>query len=126
MFPTLFFDDVFVPSRQKSSFRRPFLENIGYTHIEKDGDVYLVINVLGIDEKDLKVSFEPTDNINTLSLVIDGKTHNETLDYDFSFKKVFTVSKPVKRYGSRVENGLLTIKLEFEQPVTPQIESYKL
>ncbi len=124
MFP-LFYDDVFA-SKQKSTFRRPFYENVGYTHIEKDGDVYLVFNVLGIDEKDLKVSFEPTNNINTLNLVIDGKTHNETLDYDFSFKQILTVRKPVKRYGSKVENGLLTIKLEFEQPVKPQIESYKL
>lgn len=126
MFPTLFFNDVLTASKQKSSFRRPFLENVGYTHIEKDGDIYLVLNVLGIDEKDLKVSFEPTDRINTLNLVIDGKTYNETLDYDFSFKRSFTIEKPVKKYGVKVENGLLTIKLEFEQPVKPQIESYKL
>lgn len=125
MFPTLFFDDVFT-SKQKLSFRRPFLENIGFTHVEKDGDVYLVLNVLGIDEKDLKVSFEPTDRINTLNLVIDGKTYNETLDYEFSFKKSFAIEKPVKKYGVKVVNGLLTIKLEFEQPVKPQIESYKL
>lgn len=118
-FTSDFFEDIL---RQSSyGFNRPMYERKGWVSIEKDGKAFVFVNVLGINEKDIDVSVNSTDNPNHYLLSVSGKTKNELLDKEFSTEIQFTVFRPMKEVLKSVENGLLTLEIEFEEPVKPKV-----
>ena len=113
MFPTLFDDSIF--------FRRPFLERQGYSAQEKDGKLVLKVNVLGLGKEDIKVRVEPVDNPNHMLLIIEGEKTDE-LSNNFKVNNRFYLHKQPKQVDPTVENGILTLVVEFKEPVIPDVK----
>lgn len=114
-----FFSDYF--QNVGYGFSRPFYESKGWYAKEKDGKTFVVVNVLGINEKDIDVFVDSTDNPNKQQLSVSGKTHNELLDKDFSVNVKFLVSHPMKEVVKSFENGLLILEIEYDEPVKPNV-----
>jgi len=102
-------------------FNRPFYESKGWYAKEKDGKTFVVVNVLGVNEKDVDVSVNSTDNPNKQSLSVTGKTQNELLEKEFSVNVRFLVSHPMKEVVKTFENGLLILEIEYDEPVKPNV-----
>lgn len=123
MFPiSLLLNDV--TSLERSSFHRPFYENVGYSRIAKDGKLFFVINALGVDEKDLTVKVESAQINNWQNIVIQGETRNELLDEPFSVRQKHLVRSLIKSIGWTLKNGILTLEVELESPVQPNVKIY--
>lgn len=103
-------------------FNRPFHEVKGYeARTEENGDTTLFINALGVSPEDIEVTVEkPVDNRQYLKVF--GKTHSEILDDDFSINFSFIVGKPIKKITKYSQNGLLTLRVEYNKPIQPDVE----
>lgn len=107
------------------SFSRPFYESRGYYAVEKDGKLFLVLNILGINENDLDVSVEnDPDNVGWQILIVKGTTHNEILDKDFSLTWKRSTRKPISEIAKNVKDGLLTLEITFVEPVKPSVKIF--
>lgn len=106
---------------EKFFFNRPTKDMSPWQTVEKDGKLYLVVNMLGIDEKDISISVENSMNYKGQYLVIHGKTMNETLDKEYSFSSRHRVRTPIKSIDWSAKDGLVTLEIEFEQPVKPSV-----
>jgi HSP20 family molecular chaperone IbpA len=102
-------------------FERPMLERVGYYEKEKDGKLILLVNALGVSKEDIDVSVQPTEYATRQLIKITGKTHDETFDKDFSVKMAFYV-KPVKKIDWTESNGFITLEIEYNEPVVPDVK----
>lgn len=109
-------------SMNKYWFNRPFHESKGYQAIEKDGKLYLVLNVAGVDKKDISISVNSSnENSNWQIISVKGETHNELLNRKFNIGFDFVAYRPMKEILSDFQNGFLTLEIEFNEPVRPQV-----
>lgn len=115
----MLFSDYFWPFGY--TFSRPFYERVGYTETQKDGKSILLINFLGIDEKDVKVSVE-NGNRGGHVLKIFGETKNEVLGETFRTDLSFSLVKTAKNVEYSLKNGLLQVEVEFDEPAKPQVK----
>lgn len=104
------------------AFHRPMLERIGYYEMEKNGKLYLLVNALGISQDDVNVDVQPSEVHNRQVIKISGETYNQLFDKKFSIRLTFNVYKPMKKINKLVENGFLTLEIEFDEPVKPSVE----
>ena len=105
-------------------FHRPMLERQGYYWIEKEGKAFLLLNVLGVDDKDIDVQNNPASN-GKQCLTITGNTHNEVFNKDFSVKMSFIINEPMKEVKWKTSNGFMTLEITFEEPVKPAVKILK-
>jgi len=111
------------------SFYRPFYEKNGYIQFQKDGKLYLLLNILGMNIEDIEYKPE-TDEYGNPYLVISGKNHNEFIDknFDASWKFPYNRNKKIANLvilEEHSKNGLLFLEIEFDEPVKPEFNIIK-
>lgn len=113
MFPSLFDSSIF--------FRRPILERSGYAAQEKDGKIVLKVNVVGLSTEDIRVEVEPAEYPYTSLLIIRGEREDDLFG-TFKVNNRFLFRKTPKQIDSELENGFLTLTIEFDEPVKPDVK----
>ena len=114
MFPLLFDSSIY--------FKRPFLERSGYGAQEKDGKLILKVNVAGLSKDDLSVEVLGADHPYTASLHIRGEKKDEIFGA-FKVNNRFVFRKNPKHIDSELENGFLTLSIEFDEPIKPEVKA---
>lgn len=118
----MFFDLINTLPYVTYSFSRPFQESDGFYAVENDGKLFITINALGINENDIDVQVETDpENASKQYLLVRGKTHNETLDKDFSLTWKRYSFKPFDKIDWNLKNGLLTLEIAFKSPIKPDV-----
>ena len=113
MFPLLFDSSIY--------FKRPFLERYGYGAQEKDGKLILKVNVAGLSKDDLDVEVLDAEYPYTASLNIRGERQDDIFG-TFKVNNRFVFRKTPKNIESQLENGFLTLVIEFEEPIKPDVK----
>lgn len=114
MFNSFLFDDSIF-------FRRPFLEKDGYAVKEKDGKLVLKINVVGLGKDDLEIKILPTNNPDHQMLVVKGEREDELFG-KFQINNRFYLHRQAKNIESSIDKGILTLEVEFQEPVVPDVQ----
>jgi hypothetical protein len=99
------------------SFRRPFYERTGYSVVEKDGGLVVILNALGVTKDDIKVDVKPATGGDSI-ISITGKSHDEDFDCDFEIDTRYLVSRPLASLEWDTIDGFVKIWLKFEEPVS--------
>ena len=113
MFPSLFDSSIF--------FKRPFLERNGYAAQEKDGKIILKINVAGLSKEDLSVDVLDGEYPYSALLVVRGERADELFGL-FKVNNKFSFRKVPKTISSELENGYLTLTIESDEPIKPDVK----
>lgn len=103
------------------SFSRPWYERQGWYAIEKDEKTYILLNVLGVSEKDIDVTVDVSEQSGKHILSVKGKTHNDLIDKDFSVQMKW-ITNPIKEVVKSFENGIMTLEIEYETPIKPNVK----
>jgi len=104
-------------------FQHLFQEQDGQYSVEKDGKIILMVNVLGVRKEDLDVKVDnDRDHQGWQIITVKGKTNNEAVNREFSVFWQKRVKNSIKKLDGVVENGVLTLTLEFNEPVKPSVE----
>jgi len=90
--------------------------------IEKDGKVFVLLNVLGVNKNDIFVEVKSAKSPYRHLLVVTGKTHNNLIDKDFSINISFVSHEPIKQIEWDTLDGLMTLTIEFNEPVRPEVK----
>lgn len=101
-------------------FRRPFLERDGYAYREAEGKLIIKVNVLGLSKDDIDLSVKPSTKDNHQILVISGSKEDENFG-KFQVSHKFLIKNP-KSIEPSIENGILTLVVEYKEPVVPDVE----
>ena len=97
-----------------------------WREVDKDGKQYLVLNFLGIDESDMDLKVEPTNEPwYPFKLTVCGKTHNDLLNTDYSTNMTFRLAKEPKDILYTLKDGLLTLEITYQEPVKPSVNISK-
>ena len=121
----MLFDDFFGFDKSFYDFTRSVKDVAPYQIIRKDNENIIIHNVLGIDEKDLKVEITTEGKYNYL--VIEGKTKEEYDDSDYSVNSRFSFDPDkIKDIKYEVKNGLLYIHLYKKEAKKPEITVSKM
>lgn len=117
MFDLLF--NPFLWDRDVYKFNRVEKDMRPYSVHKEENGVTLVHNVVGVDKKDLSVKLEKENG--KAKLVISGETTNEK-ESKYSVHSEFMLdnTKKIKNINSKLENGLLYITIEYEEPDTAE------
>lgn len=117
MFDLLF--NPFLWDRDVYKFNRVEKDMKPYSVHKEENGVTLVHNVVGVDKKDLSVKLEKENG--KAKLVISGETTNEK-ESKYSVHSEFMLdnTKKIKNINSKLENGLLYITIEYEEPDTAE------
>lgn len=99
------------------SFHRPFYERTGYSTTEKDGQLIVILNALGVSKEDIKVDVKPANNGNSI-VSISGKTHDDDFDCDFEINTSYSITRPLDTVEWEAKDGFVRIWLKFEEPVS--------
>lgn len=118
------FDSFFSSEDYKYVFHRPMLEKEGSYITEKDGNIFILLNILGVDEKDLSVDVTPG-GVSGNFLQVTGKTHDDLFNKDFDVQAKFLVRKEMDSLEWSVKNGFMTIKVTFKEPAKPSVKIVK-
>ena len=102
------------------TFHRPFYERVGYTVVEQDGGLLVLLNTLGVKKDDIKVDVLPCSGA-TSCVIVEGKTHDEDVDEDFEIKIQFVVHKPIKKIEWDTADGFTKIWVHFDEPVKSKV-----
>lgn len=113
MFPLLFDSSIY--------FKRPFLERSGYGAQEKDGKLILKINVAGLSKDDLTVEVLDAEYPYTATLHVRGEKQDDVFG-TFKVNNRFVFRKTPKQIDSQLENGFLTLSIEFDEPIKPDVK----
>ncbi len=113
MFPLLFDSSIY--------FKRPFLEKSGYGAQEKDGKLILKVNVAGLSKDDLTVEVLDAEHPYTATLHIRGEKQDDIFG-TFKVNNRFVFRKTPKQIDSQLENGFLTLSIEFDEPIKPDVK----
>ncbi len=113
MFTSLFDSSIY--------FKRPFLERSGYAAQEKDGKIILKINVAGLSKEDLTIEVLDAEYPYTASVSIRGEKE-DALFGTFKVNNRFLFRKTPKQIDSQLENGFLTLSIEFDEPIKPDVK----
>lgn len=108
--------------KQFYSYRRPFQEVEGYfVRGNEDGSSTVFINALGVDPKDVSVEVR-SEYPNTQILSVTGKTKDDVWDEEFSVNVSLYVRKPIRKVIKTFRAGLITLKVEYDNPTQPNVE----
>ena len=114
-------DSFFDWDKPAYTFSRPVHDMKPYMIKTLEDRVVIVHNIVGIEPDDIKVSIVNEDGRD--SLVIEGVTHNDVLNYDYKVSSKFgIVSADVfKSVTYEVKDGLLYINLFKKEPETTKL-----
>lgn len=90
------------------SWHRPVRESSGYSIVRTDEGHDIIINVLGIGEKDIEIK------TSRKTLSVKGETKNDkinftnTVNYQFDISRIYS---QIEKVEYQMENGLLIISL---------------
>jgi HSP20 family molecular chaperone IbpA len=113
MFYDLFFDKGF------ADVNRVIKDNHPYQIINGENKDTIIINALGVSEDNIKIDIKSEGD--RAYLQIDGNTHNEITNEDYSFKNRFSINKlKVKEVKYYSKDGLLYIDVIYKE--TPIVE----
>jgi HSP20 family molecular chaperone IbpA len=115
----MYFDDLFSFDLDKYSFSRMTKDMHPYNFVEKDNKNFIVINALGISDKDINVEVSGTDYPNKQMLKVTGNTRNELLEQDNRINMTFYVYRPIESVTWETNNGLLELEISFKEPIKP-------
>ena len=115
------FSDSFLFDFDSYMFGRPMLEKNGYYAQEKDGKLFVLLNVLGVDKQDIVVDTDLTPS-NQQILRVSGKTHDEVFNKDFTVRMNFILKNPMKSVDWTLKNGFMVLEISFVEPVKPSIK----
>lgn len=120
------FDDLFFNwDKSFYNFDRIVHDQAPYKILNKDNKLVIVHNVVGIDQKDIKIDIEQEDDRSFL--VISGKTHNDDLNYDYTVNSRFAFNASrVDKINYKMENGLLYIEIKKKGQEKPKISISKI
>jgi hypothetical protein len=105
-------------------FRHLFREVDGYRVVEKDGKMHILINAMGIDEKDISVE-HIIDNDGKETIVVGGSTKNEFFNRDSLLDMKFYMQKHVEEIHYKMFNGYLILEISFKEPVKSSVKVIK-
>lgn len=113
----LFFDKDF------SSVNRLIKDSHPYQIIKDDKKDIIVLNALGVAEKDIKIEVKRSDlNDRTNYLYIEGETKNEITGTDYSISNRFTLNRSkVKEIKYECKDGLLYIDVFYKEEAIKEI-----
>jgi HSP20 family molecular chaperone IbpA len=86
-----------------------------YSIYNKEGEIVLVHNILGINKEDLKISTK-TEN-HTSFIVIEGKSKDEITEKEYSINSRFSFDRSklsVENATCSIKNGLLYITIPYK------------
>ena len=93
-----------------------------YKLVEQDGELILILNTLGIDEKDIQIEPEPDHYGNyALYLKVTGKTKNPITEEEHSISMRFGSYKEISSVEHESKDGLTYLKIKFVEPVAPKV-----
>lgn len=128
-FDNLFnFDDLFNSfdwDKKNYRFNRDEKDMHPYSIINKETEVIIVHNILGINKKDLKVSL--TKENGSTYILIEGETKDELTEKKYSINSRFFINADkldIKNITSVTKDGLLyiTIPLKLEEEKSEKID----
>ena len=131
-FDNLFnFDDLFNSfdwDKKNYRFNRDEKDMHPYSIINKETEVIIVHNILGINKKDLKVSL--TKENGSTYILIEGETKDELTEKKYSINSRFFINADkldIKNITSVTKDGLLyiTIPLKLEVQAKPMKKEFK-
>jgi len=105
-------------------YHRPFREVDGYRVIEKDGKMFILVNALGVDEKDISVE-TISEYGGREAIVVSGSTKNEIFENESSINIKFLMRKHMEEVHWNLSNGFLTLEVSFKEPVKPSVKVIK-
>lgn len=128
-FDNLFnFDDLFNSfdwDKKNYRFNRDEKDMHPYSIINKETEVIIVHNILGINKKDLKISL--TKENGSTYILIEGETRDELTEKKYSINSRFLINADkldIKNVTSTTKDGLLyiTIPLKSEEETSEKID----
>lgn len=128
-FDNLFnFDDLFNSfdwDKKNYRFNRDEKDMHPYSIINKETEVIIVHNILGINKKDLKISLTKEDG--STYILIEGETRDELTEKKYSINSRFLINADkldIKNVTSTTKDGLLyiTIPLKSEEEASEKID----
>ena len=96
-----------------------------YKAIEKDGNLIVVLNTLGINPKDINVEAEEGDAYYPQYLKVSGKTLNELTGEEYNINMRLGIRKEIQGVDVESRDGLTYLKAKFSEPVRPKISISK-
>lgn len=111
----------YIYSKPSIWYRRPFQEVRGYSAYQKDGKLFIKYNVLGLSKDDIKIEIEPSENSNFSYLIVKGEKQDGDLDTTWQVSYQTPVKTP-ENIEASVENGILTVSLQYKEPVKPDVK----
>lgn len=97
------------------------LDDIEWYSHEKDGKLFLVIDVSGINPKDVEISVKQPNKFSYYTLTVKGETFNELIDKTFKVNAEWIVREKIREIVKHFENGLLYLEIEFDTPAQPEV-----
>ena len=96
-----------------------------YKAIEKDGNLIVVLNTLGINPKDISIESEAGDVYYPHYLKVSGKTLNELTGEEYNVSMRLKFSKEIASVDTESKDGLTYLRIKFDEPVKPKISINK-
>lgn len=112
--------DLFDFLRNEYAFTRPVQDMHPYEYIEKDGKSIVILNTLGVSEKDMDITVGSEDGQNYI--FVNGVTHNEIKDRDYKIRMKFRIRKNIEKIEWESQDGLTYLYISFEEPIKPQVK----
>lgn len=116
------FADLFSFEPSKYFFNRCGIYDMHpYRYAEKDGNLVIILNTLGIDSQDIHIEPEIGDREYTQYLRISGKTKNPITDEEHSINMRFGSYQEISNVEYESKDGLTYLQIKFNEPVKPKI-----
>jgi len=101
-------------------FNRPVKDMVPYKTIERDGQLVVVLNTLGISPEDIEITFESRPSVGGY-LSVSGQTKNDLVGKDYSVSMRFYVRDAVDHIDWESENGLTYVYVNFVKPIEQKV-----
>jgi HSP20 family molecular chaperone IbpA len=92
-----------------------------YQAVEKDGNLIITLNTLGINPKDINVEAEEGDAYFPQYLKVSGKTLNELTGKEYNINMRLGIRKEIAGVDVESRDGLTYLQVKFNEPVKPKI-----
>lgn len=102
-------------------FNRPVKDMTPYKIVEKDDEMVIILNTLGVNPDDIEVTADNGDTDYPLYLKICGKTMNKVTEKEHSISMKFAVAKSIKDVEWESKDGLTYLHVKFVEPEKPKI-----
>jgi HSP20 family molecular chaperone IbpA len=121
------FSDLLGLDNTKYFYSRPTKDRFPYWVDQKeDGKINLVINAVGVSEKDVQVEVKSSESPNIEYLVVKGESKNDWMDTNYSINMTFSMYRHIEEINWYTKDGLLYLEISLKQPVKPSVKINRL